>query len=113
MGLEAHQPKKDVSLALDLADTPEKKAMIRLMSSHLALGRPYLGPPGMNPDRKAELHKAFRAVMADPELRAEYAKASGGEEPEPTGGEDMQKLLLETQATPIPAVERLRILLNP
>ena len=75
MGLEAHQPTKDVSLALDLADTPEKKAMIRLMSSHLALGRPYLGPPGMNPDRKAELHKAFMAAMADPELRAEYAKA--------------------------------------
>ena len=113
MGLEAHPLARDVPLALDLADTPEKKAMIRLMSSHLALGRPYLGPPGMNPDRKAEMRKAFMAAMADPELRAEFAKASGGDEPEPTGGEDMQKLLVEMQATPAPVVERLRILLNP
>ena len=113
MGLEPHPLAKDVPLALDLADTPEKKAMIRLMSFHLALGRPYLGPPGMNPDRKAELRKAFMAAMADGELKAEFAKASGGDEPEPTGGEDMQKLLLEMQSTPRPVVERLRILLNP
>ena len=113
MGLEAHPLAKDVPLALDLADTPEKKAMIRLMSSHLALGRPYLGPPGMSPDRRAELRKAFMAAMAAPELKAEFAKSSGGDEPDPTGGEDMQKLLVQMQATPAPVVARLRVLLNP
>ncbi len=113
MGLEPHPLAKDVPLALDLADTPEKKAMIRLMSSHLALGRPYLSPPATNPERLGELRKAFMAAMADAELRAEFAKSSGGDEPEPTGGEDMQRLLAQMQATPLPVVERLRVLLNP
>ena len=113
MGLEPHPLAKDVPLALDLADTPEKKAMIRLMSAHLALGRPYLAPPGAHPERVAELRKGFMAAMADAELRAEFAKASGGDEPEPTEGAAMQKLLLDMQATPAPVVERLRALLNP
>ena len=113
MGLEAHPLAKDVPLALDLADTPEKKAMIRLMSSPLALGRPYLAPPGMPPERVADLRKAFMAAMADREFRAEFAKASGGDEPEPTSGEAMQKILVDMQATPKPVVEKLRALLNP
>jgi hypothetical protein len=113
MGLERHPLAKDVPLALDLADTPEKKAMIRLMSAHLALGRPYLGPPGTNPERLIELRKGFMAAMADPELRADFAKAGGGDEPDPTGGEAMQRLLADMQATPAPVVERLRVLLNP
>ena len=104
MGLEAHQPTKDVSLALDLADTPEKKAMIRLMSSHLALGRPYLGPPGMNPDRKAELRKAFMAAMADPEFIKE-ADASGLEITAKTG-EELQALVNAEMQIPAAIIER-------
>ena len=113
MGLEPHPLARDVPLALDLADTPEKKAMIRLMAAHLALGRPYLGPPNMQPERMAELRKGFMAAMADKELREEFAKSSGGDEPEPTEGAAMQKQLADMQATPLPVVERLRVLLNP
>jgi len=51
--------------------------------------------------------------MADPELKAVFAKASGGDEPDRTGGEDMQKLLAQMQATPPAVVDRLRVLLNP
>jgi tripartite-type tricarboxylate transporter receptor subunit TctC len=113
MGLEAHPLAKDVPLALDLADTPEKKAMVRLMSAPLGIGRPYLAPPGVPPERAAELRKAYMDTMADPEFKAEFAKASGGDPAEPTSGAEMQKVLLDMQKTPKAVVERLRVLLNP
>jgi len=113
MGLVKHPLKPDVPLALDLAKTDEHKAMIRLMSSPLALSRPYLAPPGLPPERAAEIRKAFWQALADPELLAEFAKASGGDEPTPTNGEDMQKILAAMQATPTPVRDRLRALLNP
>lgn len=113
MGLEPHPAARTVPLVLDLADTPEKKAMVRLMSSHLALGRPYLGPPGMPAERAAEVRKAFMSAMSDPELKAEFAKTSGGDEPEPTSGDAMQKALQEMQSTPRAVVDRLKVLLNP
>ena len=113
MGLEAHPLAKDVPLALDLADTPEKKAMVRLMSAPLSMGRPYLAPPGLPAQRAAELRKAYLDTMADPEFKAEFAKASGGDAADPTPGADMQKILIEMQATPKSVVEKLRALLNP
>ena len=113
MGLQAHPLTKNVPLALDLAGTPEKKAMVRLISAPLGMGRPYLGPPGMPPERATELRKAFMATMADPEMKAEFAKASGGDQADPSSGEEMQKILIDMQATPRPVVERLRALLNP
>ncbi len=112
MGLEKHPLEPDVPLALDLAKTDEHKAMIRLMSSPLALSRPYLAPPGLPPERAAEVRKAFAQALADPELRAEFVKTSG-DEPTPTNGEAMQKILASMQATPVAVRDRLRTLLNP
>jgi hypothetical protein len=86
--------------------------MIRLMATPRVLGRPYLGPPGMAPERAAEVRRAFMAAFADKEMRAEFAKAAGGDEPEETSGEDVQKLLVSMQSTPMAVRERLRVLLN-
>ena len=112
-GLEKHPLAPDVPLALDLADTPEHKAMIRLISSPLVLSRPYLAPPGLPQARAAEVRAAFNAAMADPQLRAEFVTASGGDELEPTSGEDAQKILVSMQSTPKDVVERMRTILNP
>ena len=46
-------------------------------------------------------------------MKAEFAKASGGDQADPSSGEEMQKILIDMQATPRPVVERLRALLNP
>ena len=113
LALTPHPLAPGVPMALDLADTPEKKAMIRLMAAPLNIGRPYLAPPKLPPERAAELRQAFTRAMADPELKAEFVKASGGDEAEPTDGAAMQAILSEMQQTPMPVVERLRSLLNP
>ena len=113
VGLEPEAEAKGAPMAMDLADTPDKKAMIRVMATPKVLGRPYLGPPGMHPERAAEMRKAFLAAFADQEMRAEFIKSSGGDEPKETRGEAMQKLLESIQATPVTVRDRLRALLNP
>lgn len=113
LGLEPEPDAKGAPMALDLADTPDKKAMIRVMATPRGLGRPYLGPPGMPPERVAELRKAFMAAFADREMREEFTKSSGGDEPRETSGEAMQKLLDSIQSTPVNVRDRLRVLLNP
>ncbi len=113
MGLKPHPLAPDVPMALDLAKTDEHKAMVRLMASALALSRPYLAPPGTIAERAGEVRKAFSAALADKELIAEFVKASGGDEPQPTSGEDMQKLLISMQETPKTVADKLRVLLNP
>ena len=113
MGLEPHPLEPNVPLALDLADTPDKKAMIKLMSSPEAISHPYLAPPHLDPNVAADLRKAFAASMSDPEFRANFAKSSGGDNPHPTRGADMQAILHDMQMTPIAVVARLRKLLYP
>ena len=113
VGLESEAGAMGAPLALDLADTPDKKAMIRVMATPHGLGRPYLGPPGMHPERAAELRKAFMLAFADKEMREEFIKSSGGDPPRETNGEVMQKMLESIQATPVNVRDRLRVLLNP
>ena len=112
-GLEKHPLAPDVPWANELADTPEKKAMLTLMSSPLALSRPYLAPPGLPAARAAEIRDGFASAMADPQLIEEFRTASGGDAPEPTDGLAMQKILVGMQATPVSVRDRLRTLLNP
>ena len=113
VGLESEAGAMGAPLALDLADTPDKKAMILAMATPHGLGRPYLGPPGMHPERAAELRKAFMTAFADKEMREEFIKSSGGDAPRETSGEVMQKMLESIQATPVNVRDRLRVLLNP
>jgi tripartite-type tricarboxylate transporter receptor subunit TctC len=112
MGLEAHPLMPDVPLALNLADTPAKKAMIRLISSPEEISHPYLAPPHLDPKAAAALRKAFMDAVDDPLFQAQFAKTAAGDLPHPTDGATMQKILANMQATPAPVVERLRKLLN-
>lgn len=107
MGAEKSPIFPDVPFAPDLARTPEDKQMMALMFKPLALSNAFLAPPGMPPQRIAELRRAFSATLADKDLIAEAVK-SMKEEPSPTTGEEMQRIMNEIYATPEPIVERLR-----
>ena len=54
---------------------------------------------------------AFMAALKDPALVAEFTKVMG-EEPTPTSGEDMQKLLEEMYSTPADVVAKLKAILK-
>jgi tripartite-type tricarboxylate transporter receptor subunit TctC len=94
-------------LVKDQAD----KQLLTLLFGPLAINKPFFGPPGMAPERTAELRKAFEQTMQDPELRAEVVKMTG-EDLEPTSGEDMQKLLTQIYATPEAVAHKLRDILS-
>jgi tripartite-type tricarboxylate transporter receptor subunit TctC len=111
MGAEKSPLFPDAPFAPDLAKTPEDKQMMALMFAPLALSNAFLAPPGMAPQRVAELRKAFDAALADPELIAEAVKQMQ-DAPSPTNGAAMQQLIAQMYSTPEPIVARLRDILK-
>jgi tripartite-type tricarboxylate transporter receptor subunit TctC len=111
IGLEKHPRLPDVPLALDLAKTEADKQLMRVLATPLAMSRPYLAPPSLPAERTAELRKAFMAALADPEFRADFRKMTT-EDPEPTDGATMQKLLVDMYSVPQSVQDRLRNIVN-
>ena len=111
MGAEKSPIFPDVAFAPDLAKSVEDKQIMQVMFAPLALSNAFLAPPGMAPQRVAELRTAFTATLADKDVIADAEKMMQ-EAPSPTTGADMQKLLGEIYATPEPIVERLRAILK-
>lgn len=111
MGAEKSPLLPDVPFARDLAKSEADKQMLDLMFATLSLSNSYFAPPGVVPERLVELRKAFTATLADKEVIAESVKIMK-EEPSPTQGEDMQKLIERIYATPAPIVEKLRNVLK-
>ncbi len=64
----------DVPLLTELATSEEQRQVLRLIASPTALGRPYVAPPGVEPERLAILRFAFEAVLKDKAFLDEAAK---------------------------------------
>ncbi len=63
-----------VPLLTELARNDDERRVLKLISSPIALGRPYLAPPGLPAERVAELRTAFAATMKDKGFLAEIDK---------------------------------------
>ncbi len=88
---ERHPALPDVPAMTEFGKTPEEKQMLTLFASPAEIGRSALLPPGVPPERVAELRKAFAAMLADPALKKELeAKKLTFE---PLDGEGLQKLI--------------------
>ncbi len=74
VGLDRAMGPKGVPLMVDLAQNDEQREILRLFSRTVALGRPYLAPPGLPADRLAALRAAFAATMKDPKFVAAMNK---------------------------------------
>ena len=112
LGLEKHPGAADVPSALDLVTNEGDRQLMRVLIAPQSINRPYLAPPDVQANRAAEIQAAFMAAMSDSELKVGFTSMVG-EEPAPTNGEDMQKLLTEIYATPSAVVGRLKTVLNP
>jgi tripartite-type tricarboxylate transporter receptor subunit TctC len=64
----------DVPLLQELVSTPEEKAVLRLLSGSIIVGRPLLAPPGVPAERVAALRQAFDATMKDQAFLDECAR---------------------------------------
>ncbi len=66
VGLAKDKDLPDVPLLIDLAKTPQQRAVFQFLSSNTAVGFPVVAPPGVPVDRVAILRKAVADTMSDP-----------------------------------------------
>src|SRR4051794_20389265 len=59
LALDKHPDLPDVPLIIDLAKTDEQRQILKLIFARQVIGRPFVGPPGIPPDRAAALREAF------------------------------------------------------
>ena len=104
-GAEPNPHLKDVPFVIDLARTEEEKQALRFLYAGQGIGRPFVAPPNLPPERLKMLRDAFNATMTDPDFIAEVAKLKL--EVEPQTGEQLEKLIKEIYATPKPVVEKV------
>jgi tripartite-type tricarboxylate transporter receptor subunit TctC len=109
-GSAADPELKDVPLVFDLARTDEQKQAIEYLYAGQGIGRPFVAPPGLPPERLKMLREAFDATMKDPEFIAEAQRNKLQLEPE--DGEHLAALVARIYATPKAVVDRIGSLIK-
>jgi tripartite-type tricarboxylate transporter receptor subunit TctC len=102
----------DVPFAPDLVTNDEDKLTMQAAFAPLALGRPFLIPPGVPAERVAALRAAFAATMTDTEFLAEGERMGLGLNAPRTGAQ-IQEVMERAYQSPPAVIERLRQLNTP
>ena len=106
LALKKHPSLPDVPLVMDLARNEEERQIFRLIFVRGALGRPFMGPPGIPADRTAALRAAFDEMVKDPAFLAEAKRSRL--EITPISGAELTDLLTLVYMTPKPIVDKTR-----
>lgn len=104
-GVEKNPELKDVPIIIDLAKTEEQKRIIEFLYSGQGIGRPFVAPPNMPPERLKTLRAAFAATMKDPEFVADVKNSKF--ELDPEDGDHLQSLIEKIYATPRAIVDKV------
>jgi tripartite-type tricarboxylate transporter receptor subunit TctC len=96
---------KDIPFVLDFAKTEEQRRALEFVYAGQGIGRPFVSPPELPPERLAMLRKAFDATVRDPEFIAEVKKSRLDLDPE--DGAYLEALIRKIYATPKSLVERI------
>jgi tripartite-type tricarboxylate transporter receptor subunit TctC len=103
-----HPELADVPAALELVDSAEGKEIFGFFINSASIGRSFLAPPGLPPERLAMLRNSFQEMLDDPDFLAEAAQAKHDIEPLP--GPELQAIA-ERQLSIEPALrERIKAL---
>jgi tripartite-type tricarboxylate transporter receptor subunit TctC len=92
------------------AKTPDEQRLFKLIFGVQALGRMYLSPPGMPPERKAALRAAFNATMKDPKFLADAKKAKLDIDPQT--GDEVEAFIAHVSAVSPAIVARAKAALR-
>ena len=104
-GAEPNPELDGVPFVLDLALTGEQRQAIEFLYAGQGIGRPFVAPPDLPPDRLKMLRDAFKATMTDPAFVAEAQKSKLDLEPE--DGDHLAVLIAKIYATPKPIVDKI------
>jgi tripartite-type tricarboxylate transporter receptor subunit TctC len=99
-----------VPFALDLGRNDEQRAMLEYVYAGQGIGRPFVAPPGLPPERLKMLRDAFDATMADPQFAAEVSRSKL--ELEPETGAHLAALIEKIYATPRAIVDKIASLIK-
>ncbi len=109
-GAEPNPELTGVPFVLDLARDSEQRQAIEFLYAGQGIGRPFVAPPYLSPDRLKMLRDAFNATMKDAEFMAETKKSKLDLEPE--DGEHLSALIAKIYATPKPIVDKVTALIK-
>jgi tripartite-type tricarboxylate transporter receptor subunit TctC len=101
---------KGVPNVLDLANNEEQRLTLEYLYAGQGIGRPFVAPPGLPPERLKALRDAFDATMKDPEFVAEVKLHKFALEP--VDGAHLTALIDKVYATPKPVIERVSNLIK-
>ncbi|MBX9758764.1 MAG: hypothetical protein K2Y29_08295 [Beijerinckiaceae bacterium] len=106
VGLARDREFPDVPLMMELGRTPEDRALLRLFSADIAVGRPFLTTPGVPQERVELLRQSFLATLSDAAFLKEAQDA--GVEIAPVPGARLQEIVSEIVNTPPEIARRAR-----
>lgn len=109
-GLRKDPDLPDIPLFLDLATTPEDRAMVQLLSLPIATSRAVPLPPEVPADRVELVRRAFDATLRDPEFLKEAAERRM--DIKAMTGEEVQAAIEEMFQTPPEVIERAKAALD-
>jgi tripartite-type tricarboxylate transporter receptor subunit TctC len=101
---------KGVPNVLDLAKTDDERKTLEYLYAGQDIGRPFVAPPDLPPERLKMLRDAFAATMKDPAFAEEVKRNKF--ELEPVGGEELAALINRIYATPKPIIEKVSDLIK-
>ncbi len=93
-------------LVESLANSDEDRLALKLLTSRLEAGRPFVAPPGVPPARLAALRQGFDETMKDPAFLADAKRLLL--DVEPMTGDEVAALVKGVLATPPAVVARVR-----
>lgn len=110
MALKRHPELAGIPTAIELAKTPEGKAVLTFLSTDVPISRAYVTTPGVPKERVQALRRAFDATMKDPAFVAEAAKLRM--DMSPATGEEAQKYADLIANTPAPILKRAKAIIE-
>ena len=106
VGLAKDKDLPDVPLLIDLAKTPQERAVFQFLSSNTAVGFPVVAPPGVPPARIAILRKALAETMNDPAFLRDAERQRLPVQF--TAGDEVQRIVQALVSTPPDVIATLK-----
>jgi len=110
MGMKRDAAFPDVPTAIEIQRTAADKQLFEIAFAEQVMGRPFVLPPGMPPDRVAALRAAFDATVQDPDFLADAKQQNA--HVDPVSGEAINALLDRVYSAPPDVVARIRQLIK-
>ena len=92
-------------LLMELGGNADDRAVLKLLSTPVAIGRPVFSTPDVPADRVKALRAAFDATMKDRAFLEEAHKANL--EINPVAGDELQRIVADIIRMPQPITRRL------